>query len=414
MKKTLFLSLAFFVGLGALGYPANQGQAELPANIKAIITHNCSVSGCHQGRYPAADRNYEPDKFLATVLNKPSGEVPVRKLVDTAAPEKSYLLAKIKGEPGIVGMRMPAGRDSLSAEEIQAIETWIKSLEEGSRQPGSPSETAGAGTAAASPAGKGQPAGAGKAKPKKPAFWGTRVVNLPTAETVDKGKLLFRISHRFVPAVSIGYDGFYGLDGPAAVLLSFGYGITDKLMVTVGRTNHFQEWEFYADYRVFEPSGKSALPLSGALHVGGSVVSLDQPAGEVWSGRFRFSALFSLSWQVTDRVSFLAVPGFASNTNFQQPDSENTFSLGLGGRVLVFDDFSVIGEWVPVLAGHKDNINGWGLGVEKKIGGHVFQVFATNCYGLPAAQYLIGGDLGRSPSGFFDKFRLGFNIFRTF
>jgi hypothetical protein len=106
------------------------------------------------------------------------------------------------------------------------------------------------------------------------------------------------------------------------------------------------------------------------------------------------------------------VPGFASNTNYFEPDSEGTFSFGLGARALLFDDFSIIAEWVPVLAGYKDYINGWGLGVEKKIGGHVFQVFISNCYGLSAPQYLIGGDLGQFETGFFDQFRLGFNIFR--
>ena len=185
-------------------------------------------------------------------------------------------------------------------------------------------------------------------------------------------------------------------------------------MVSAGRSNFNKEWEFAADYRVFEPSGNTGPRLSGALHVGASVVAQDKPAGQDWSGRFRFSGLFSLSWQVTDRISLLAVPGFASNTNYFQPNSEGTFSLGLGGRARVLGDLSVIAEWVPVLAGYKDYSNGWGLGLEKKIGGHVFQVFITNNYGLTAPQYLIGGDLSRFTSGLFDEFRLGFNIFRSF
>jgi hypothetical protein len=50
------------------------------------------------------------------------------------------------------------------------------------------------------------------------------------------------------------------------------------------------------------------------------------------------------------------------------------------------------------------------LGFEKKIGGHVFQVFINNALGVTAAQVLPGGDYRL---GDFD-FRIGFNIFRKF
>jgi hypothetical protein len=65
---------------------------------------------------------------------------------------------------------------------------------------------------------------------------------------------------------------------------------------------------------------------------------------------------------------------------------------------------------VPALAGYKDKFSSWGLGVEKKIGGHVFQFFVTDSIGLLASQYLAGGDL-RLGDG---DFRFGFNIFRSF
>jgi len=65
---------------------------------------------------------------------------------------------------------------------------------------------------------------------------------------------------------------------------------------------------------------------------------------------------------------------------------------------------------VPRLAGYKDSYSGWGLGIEKKIGGHVFQFFVTDSIGLTASQYLPGGDLKLGDG----DFRIGFNIFRTF
>src|SRR4030066_335615 len=118
------LSLSSFV----LGQGLEDSPAQAPANIKTIIKQNCGVSGCHSGKYPAAGHNFEPDKFVAAVVDAPSQEMPDLKIVDAATPEKSYLLAKIKGEPGIVGKRMPANRDPLSEEQIRQIEEWIESL----------------------------------------------------------------------------------------------------------------------------------------------------------------------------------------------------------------------------------------------------------------------------------------------
>src|SRR5512138_1710824 len=282
MKRALFFSLAFLTAFVAAGLSAEADQSTVPPGVKAIVGHSCAVSGCHRGQYPTGNLNLEPDKFLASTLNVASEEVPERKYIDSGDPEKSYLLAKIKGEPGIVGKRMPARGGPLSDDQIKTVQDWIMSLK--GDDPQAP------------------PAAAKRGLANKPAFWGTRLVNLPTARTGDKGDVLLRISHRFYPPLSIGEDGAYGLDGPAFVLLSLGYAFTDRLMVTVGRSNLDQEWELTADYKLFEPSQGSAIPLSGTIHVGGSYVGVDKPVGEVWASRFRFSALFSLSWKVTDRV----------------------------------------------------------------------------------------------------------------
>src|SRR4030067_143631 len=83
-----------------LGQAWEDPPAPAPANIKTIIRQNCGVSGCHSGKSPAAGHNFEPDKFVAAVVDAPSQEMHDLKIVDAATPEKSYLLAKIKGQPG--------------------------------------------------------------------------------------------------------------------------------------------------------------------------------------------------------------------------------------------------------------------------------------------------------------------------
>ena len=97
------------------------------------------------------------------------------------------------------------------------------------------------------------------------------------------------------------------------------------------------------------------------------------------------------------------MPAYAANANHWADDRDGTFSIGIGGRYMIFEDISLVAEWIPVLAGYKDQGNGWAFGLEKKIGGHVFQVFVLNSGGLTPAQSLPGGDLpsrtGTSASG---------------
>ena len=51
-------------------------------------------------------------------------------------------------------------------------------------------------------------------------------------------------------AVSAGYDAFYGFDSPAFVLIGFGYGLSDRLSLTLDRSNIFQEFDLGAHYLV--------------------------------------------------------------------------------------------------------------------------------------------------------------------
>jgi hypothetical protein len=134
MRKEVLpvLLLATVILLGSWAY-SRALSSKAPTGIsavKAILVQNCAVPGCHRQSTSAAAANLrlETGRFPASVLDVPSGEITNRLLVDTKAPEKSYLLAKIKGEAGIAGGRMPLNRTPLSEKQIQEVETWIESL----------------------------------------------------------------------------------------------------------------------------------------------------------------------------------------------------------------------------------------------------------------------------------------------
>ncbi len=237
MKKyvaaiSFMVSLCFIVSF-SFSFQAAPASEELQKKAAQIFKKNCSVVGCHAGPFPAVNMNLEEGKFEDSLVGKPSYELKDLKLIDVDNPEQSYLLKKIRGEAGIVGKQMPSGSPPLSEEDQKIIEDWVKSFKDSENRK----------TSGSSQTDLDQ-------KFSKPVFWGTRLVNLPTTHSLGKGQILFRISHRFFPAVKDGYDEFFGLDGPAAMLLGLGYGITSSQYLP-GGDFRLKDTEFRIGFNIF-------------------------------------------------------------------------------------------------------------------------------------------------------------------
>jgi hypothetical protein len=374
--------------LSVFAFPAG---SSIPGPVAKVLSRNCTAAGCHSGKYPAMNLNLESPRNIEAAVDRPSAEKPDLKVIDRTNPERSYLLAKISGAADIQGKRMPLDKPPLAEPDLKLVRDWVMSLKAGESAP---------------PDGE----RAGDQPFVRPAFWGLTLANLPTTTTLDRNRFLFRISHRFLPSVRVGWDSMYGLDGPAAILIGFGFGISDRLTATLGRTNDYDIYEIGLHW-VAADQGR--LPFSAALHLGGALAADKIPGRDVWDSRnIKLSAQLSLVRQFSGRFSVALVPSYSTHADHWTIDGDprSVFALGVGGRFMILKEISLIGEWTPVLAGYEAPFTGWVLGIEKKIGGHVFQVFVLNSTGLTADIYAPGGDL-RLADG---DFRLGFNIYRTF
>jgi len=244
-----------------------------------------------------------------------------------------------------------------------------------------------------------------------PPFQSSQLINLPTTRLLPARSILFRITHHFSSSVKSGYSDFYGFDGPAVVFFSLGYGISDSLGLTVGRSNLFQEFEFSLKWLLLEPGSGEKIPIGAALTLGSDLATQSRPGIKVFDkDNLKLNLQLSLSWQLNDRLTMLLVPAYSTNTDHLDAATRGTFVLGSGLRLRLSEDISLLGEWLPVLSGYKIHYNGWSFGIEKKIGWHVFQFYALNSLGITSDQYLQGGDL-RLGAG---DWRLGFTIFRQF
>src|SRR5687767_12664722 len=84
--------------------------------------------GCHTnvGRAPAATLNLTRDVAYSQLVNVPSLERPALRRVAPGDPENSYLVHKVDGRSGIVGLRMPfSGAPFLTDGQILVLKRWI-------------------------------------------------------------------------------------------------------------------------------------------------------------------------------------------------------------------------------------------------------------------------------------------------
>lgn len=89
-----------------------------------------ACTNCHTdagGRVPSAGLNLRSGASYANLVGVASRERPGVARVAPGDPENSYLIHKIEGRPGIVGMRMPfASANFLTQGQILVIKRWIE------------------------------------------------------------------------------------------------------------------------------------------------------------------------------------------------------------------------------------------------------------------------------------------------
>ncbi len=107
--------------------PTQGGLQPTLSSIQAnIFSQKCALSGCHLGSSAPLGLELSEGKARGNLVNVASQEAPKLLRVAPGNPDQSYIIRKIEGAPGIIGERMPRGRDPLSQAEIDAIRQWIQ------------------------------------------------------------------------------------------------------------------------------------------------------------------------------------------------------------------------------------------------------------------------------------------------
>src|SRR5690606_40747637 len=104
------------------GSAVAQDLEELQVRVADLFNRSCARVGCHAGSDPQMGMSLAPNDFVGHTVTQPSRERPDLQLIHPGQPDSSYLLMKVRGDDGIIGLQMPMTGNKLSEGEIAAIE----------------------------------------------------------------------------------------------------------------------------------------------------------------------------------------------------------------------------------------------------------------------------------------------------
>jgi len=244
-------------------------------------------------------------------------------------------------------------------------------------------------------------------------FKSTRVINGHSVETMPKKHLNFMISHRFGTLNSGAYN-LWGLD-QAFIRLGFEYGITDRWMIGVGRSNNQKMYDLFTKVKLLrQSSGARNMPVTIAAFGSAVVNTLRFPQeNRTFQSRLAYTAQLLIARKFSERVSLQLTPTLLHRNRVENVGEANTvFALGLAGRYKLSKRVAFNADYYYVPSGQLDAqfYNSLALGFDIETGGHVFSLHFTNSVGMVEKQF-IGETLGQWGQG---DIHYGFNVSRTF
>lgn len=231
------------------------------------------------------------------------------------------------------------------------------------------------------------------------------LASLPTTLRLPRHASAFRITHRFGRPLGAGDFGdlvgdLFGLDSGALIGLEYRFGLFRGAQVGIHRTSS-KTIQFFGQYDI--RNQRAGFPVGLAAY--GSV-----------EGTNNFRDSYSpglgllISRELNDRAAVYVEPLWVNNTNALPDalvDDNDTVIVGLGARLRVRPSVYVLAEGAPRLAGYDPGVTHVSFGIEKRAGGHNFQLNVSRGFGTTLADVARGGLNS-------DDWFLGFNISRKF
>lgn len=248
-------------------------------------------------------------------------------------------------------------------------------------------------------------------------FLSSRVMNGHSTERAPAGQFDFRVSHRF-GKVNSGFSEFFGLD-QANMHLGLEYGITDWLMVGMGRGSWEKTFDGFAKFSILRQSaGAGAMPVSLSYFSSLAIrtIGLPQPPGSgYFAARTAFVNQILVARKFSQLFSFQLTPTWLHRDLYDAgTDPADILAIGTGGRIRLAKRVSLNAEYYiltdPRTYRNELVKNPLTIGFDIETGGHVFQLLFSNSLSMIEKGF-IGETTGSWRDG---DIHFGFNILRVF
>jgi hypothetical protein len=241
-------------------------------------------------------------------------------------------------------------------------------------------------------------------------FKTTRIGNGHSIENVAKGVLDVRISHRFGTINGGSYE-LFGLD-QAQMRIGLDYGISDRLMIGLGRSSYQKEYDGFIKYKILRQVMEKKWSFGLSYAGGMSSQTIKVPYDNYDPGyRVAYFNQLILAKKINTNISLQLMPTHVHyNMVDLKKDPNDIYALGIGGRVKLTNRLSLNCEYFHQLNQFDGTTNCLTLGIDVETGGHVFQFVFTNSTGITERNFVgqTTGDWGNGDIHF------GFNISRVF
>lgn len=243
--------------------------------------------------------------------------------------------------------------------------------------------------------------------PLQPDF---TIVTLPTTLRMPKYKGAFRVTHRFSRGVGTGdigdlFENFFGFDSSSGIALEFRFGLAPGLQASVHRTNG-KVIQLLAQYNAVKQDVGRPIGLDVLVSVEGRRNLTEDHSAAI--GLVLSRTLGSVGSIYLEPIFVTNTPRIANDLS----SDDHTLLLGIGTRLRVRPTVAVVGEVIPRVAGYSPRDHQWAIGIEKRVGGHSFQVNVGNSFWTTFGQIASGGITKNRETG--DNWLIGFNISRKF
>jgi Membrane bound beta barrel domain (DUF5777) len=258
--------------------------------------------------------------------------------------------------------------------------------------------------------------------PVKEIFYGTRCVNNQTVMQVGKKVLAYRISHRFGSMQNDVLYNFFGLDGPASISFMFDYGISDKLMLGVGRDNLNKVYNGFVKYNILSQED-GGMPVTLSVLGKANMISARDGAAALngfdrydnFAHRMSYVTQVMVARKFGQRLALQVSPTYVHHNLVEaSADKNDIFAVTAMGQYKLRKRLGLSFEYSYAMGNYAVNrgnlFSSVAAGLDIVTGGHVFQIVLVNSNPINEAWSI---PFTRNSLSKFDV-RLGFNISRNF